>query len=267
MTQETMKTQHPLGAKTPKGFALVRKYEAERITKLEQHMRALKDYTFGRIPHGDTAEFETHKRLLEDLNEAIGIRPARIDRAWGPVSTEATPHTAEGYLCSTGAHFFALKQYGDYHAKWLANFCCGPYKCHLCGAESDKNNSWCESCRSKRVEEAWQKAERVEATGMVFSETWGEFFSDLGDYLDRCANEEVAPEYGRPWNCEFIPAHVPELGELIYDEMYDEWEGDQPWLKDLQAQVEAAFKEHNPGAWHQGDTVPVLPTAESEAAR
>lgn len=262
MTTETMKTQLPWGARIPKGYRIVPEFRAKQIEKLSEFVRGLENKVFSGIPYGDKETFEATLQFLKDLSSATGLGHVR-STAWAPVGTEPRPYTAEGYLCSTGRHFFITKQHGEYWAKHFAAHCCGPYKCHNCGRESEESNTYCLTCLAARDREAWEKAERVEAPegAMIYADASQTFYRDLEDFLDHCAGVEVKDPYSlMPFICEFQEAGPPNLAESIQDEMYDEWEGED-WLDEIQEQLNEAFAKHKPGAWHPGNKVPILPTA------
>lgn len=258
-----MKTIHPLGAKLPHGFVAVPKYKADQIAKFQEFVRKLEAQTFVGIPHGEKETLDTYLKLLEDLKAEVGIGHVRATTAWGPIATEPQPYTAEGFLCSTGRHFYITQQHGENWAKHLAAHCCGPYKCHRCDAESDKSNTYCASCLNARKTEAWLKAERVEAPAgaMIYADRTGTFYRDMDEFMEHCYDEEIADPYDlRPFICELQVTRTPNLSEIIGDEMHDEWDGREDWLDELQDAIDAAFKKHQPGGWCPGSEVPLIAT-------
>jgi hypothetical protein len=159
----------------------------------------------------------------------------------------------------------------DYYAKRVAGEHCAPKTCNRCGLEHDnKPYIKCRNCIAELKREQWQQAERVEApaNAVIYSEVWDAFYTGVDDYLDNVVyknddrdpdEEPYGPEAGRPVICEFQPTRIPSISEHIADDMYDDWDGREDWLDELQAQVDAAFKKHKPGSWHPGNKVPILP--------
>lgn len=152
-----------------------------------------------------------------------------------------------------------------------AQQCCLPKVCACGNVCEAKYYTACNSCRARNSREKWEKFDRVDVKTldryMIFAPCGPEWFGDLEDFLDWCAASEVLPWEAKPLIGLFQRVRTPNLYELIEEDLPSEWsEQNEGWLVDVQAQLEEAIEKNDPGAFHQTNKVPLLPTPEEWAA-
>jgi hypothetical protein len=83
-----------------------------------------------------------------------------------------------------------------------AEQCCRPYKCDMCGGDTEKHYTRCQACRDKvdaqREHERFEKAEKITEWGdPVFSDSVNGprdgFFVSIDEMFDFCADDEINP--------------------------------------------------------------------------
>lgn len=86
-----------------------------------------------------------------------------------------------------------------YTSEYTANICCKQYHCSVCGAETPRYITKCDSCREKVFFEkaqkiTWDEYKEKYPYNMIF---WNdEFYEDLGALLDSCEFYGLnVPEY------------------------------------------------------------------------
>lgn len=124
--------------------------------------------------------------------------------------------------------------------KELAESCCKPNKCQMCGNDSEGHWLVCEPCRkAKEVAkeaELFEKAEKVtEYAGFVFAESIGfndGYFETVDELLGYLYDEETEaenwPEYC--WATEGSPPDIYTIEDIIehaLEEMHEGFNGDQ----------------------------------------
>lgn len=151
-----------------------------------------------------------------------------------------------------------------------AQRCCAPKVC-ACGIGIEhRGYTKCSSCRARDERLKWEKADRVDVATldryMIWAPIGPEWFHDLEDFLEWCEDREVLPWDAQPWLALFQRVRVPNLYELIEEDLPEDWsDQNEGWLADVQAQLEAAIEKNDPGAYYQTNKVPVLPTPEEWA--
>lgn len=153
--------------------------------------------------------------------------------------------------------YFCEKCRKVYREKAVAESCCEPYRCSVCGCETDRYWTKCNSCSNKEKSE--EEAKRLEKAEIKVAYTFyldgfgdegfvfclDSFHNDLLE-LDRQEIEDL-PDYAFALS----PIYPTELGaeDIIYsnwaDSAHEDWEvGALTGLKELQAALDK-FAEQN----------------------
>lgn len=102
-----------------------------------------------------------------------------------------------------------------YASEYAASICCKQYHCSVCGIETPRYITKCDSCRNKELFEkaqkmTWEEYEEKFPGNMLY---WNdEFYSDLGDLLD--ATEDIIVQQV---NCRSV------MGSGVAKAIYTRW--------------------------------------------
>ena len=79
-----------------------------------------------------------------------------------------------------------------------AEECCMPYKCRVCGKETERYHLICRECDNKKdldkINEQLKNAEEVPATGMIYDPLGYKYYNDQED-MENDFEEEDMPEF------------------------------------------------------------------------
>jgi hypothetical protein len=133
----------------------------------------------------------------------------------------AKPHTVHGWLSRDG-RFYSEESMARYSG-------CTHRKCRDCDQPAPKSWLVCDACRLKsdiaRFEALPKK--KWDGTGMVYSEAWDKYFSDLDDAEDEALDEGVELNALRLVHCK--PNHVWRLdADYCCDQIAPDDEGEIP---------------------------------------
>lgn len=131
----------------------------------------------------------------------------------------------------------------------LAEQCCRPYKCSVCGVEVDRYHTMCRACQDARCaekEREWfDKAEKLTSwPGPVFVPQTDRYHASVEEYLDYADEEQIAAG-GYLWACESTPVCTLDIGRIIEDATQEAYEDFNPDDLDGQTELKTALDAFN----------------------